>query len=109
MPTLLTLRTARRDDGTPVLIATGEIDLSNVDDFEKALSTAAAGAVRQGATLTVDLSAVEYLDSSAINVLYAEARNIETVIAHPLLVTILEVSGLSQLVAVESPPSVAER
>ena len=34
MPTSLTLDTARRDDGKLVLIAAGEIDLSNIDAFD---------------------------------------------------------------------------
>ena len=40
MPTSLTLDTARNDDGKLVLIAAGEIDLSNIDAFDQALATA---------------------------------------------------------------------
>ena len=40
MPTALTLGTARSSDGVLVLTATGEIDLSNVDSFDDALTTA---------------------------------------------------------------------
>ena len=64
MSTSLTLDTARRDDGTLVLIAAGEIDLSNIDAFNQALTTASTEAAGSGGTLTVDLSAVEYLDSA---------------------------------------------
>lgn len=55
MTTPLTLSTERRGDGRPVLIAVGEIDMSNVDAFASALREA----VGAGDTLTVDLSAVE--------------------------------------------------
>ncbi len=63
MATPLSLTTDRRDDGTFVVTATGEIDLSNIDSFADALDGGRTGA--DGATLTVDLSGVEYLDSGA--------------------------------------------
>ena len=46
MPTSLTLDTARSVDGGFVLIAAGEIDLSNVERFSQALATAVAEDVR---------------------------------------------------------------
>jgi anti-anti-sigma factor len=107
MPTSLTLDTARCNDGKPVLIAAGEIDLSNIDAFNRALSAAISAAVSSGETLTVDLSAVEYLDSAAINVLFARADDIR-LIAHPLLIPILTISGLAELVAVETASPTAE-
>ena len=100
IPTMLTLDTARCSEGKPLLIAAGEIDLSNVDVFDQALSAATAEAVGSGETLTVDLSAVEYLDSAAINILFTRADHIR-VIANPLLMPVLKISGLSELVAVE--------
>ena len=75
MPTSLTLDTARSDDGRLVLIAAGEIDLSNIDTFNQALTTASRrDCSSSGETLTVDLSAVEYLDSAAINALVHPRR-----------------------------------
>ena len=108
MPTSLTLDTARRNDGTPVLIAVGEIDLSNIDALNQALTTATAEAASSGGTLTVDLSAVEYLDSAAINALFAHADHIR-IIAHPLLMSILTISGLTELLTIEPAPPTAER
>jgi anti-anti-sigma factor len=107
MPTSLTLGTARRN-GTVVLTATGEIDLSNIAAFNKALRTATIEAGCDGGTLTVDLSAVEYLDSAAINALFARADDIR-LIAHPLVMPILAVSGITELVAVEPAPRPTER
>jgi anti-anti-sigma factor len=106
MFTSLTLDTAHRNDGKLVLIAAGEIDLSNIEEFDHALSAATTEAVGSGATLTVDLSAVEYLDSSAINALFMRADHID-VIAHPILMPILAISGLSELVIIESAPPTA--
>ena len=99
MPTSLTLDTARCNGGNLVLIAAGEIDLSNIDAFNQALTTATTEAASSGGTLTVDLSAVEYLDSAAINALFARADHIH-LIAHPLLMSILTISGLTELVTI---------
>jgi len=104
MTTPLTLDTTRGDDGRIVLIAEGEIDQSNIDAFSRALATATAEAARDGETVTVDFSAVEYLDSSAINALYASAEHIK-LIAHPLLRRILTVSGITELTTIELPPA----
>ncbi|GFG67959.1 anti-anti-sigma factor [Mycobacterium kubicae] len=107
MPTSLTLDTARCNDGNVVLVAAGEIDLSNIDAFDQALSAATTDATNSGGRFTVDLSAVEYLDSAAINALFARADHIH-VIAHPLLMSILRMSGLTELVPIDVAPQTAE-
>ena len=107
MTTSLTLDTARRNDGQLVLTAAGEIDMSNIDAFDQALDAAAAEAVDGGGRVTVDLSAIDYLDSSAINALFARADHIH-LIAHPLLIPVLNISGLAELVTVEPAPPPAE-
>jgi anti-anti-sigma factor len=104
MPTSLTFDTARRSDDKLVLTAVGEIDLSNIDAFNQALSAAGTEAASSGGTLTVDLSAIEYLDSAAINALYARAGQIH-VIAHPILMSVLTMSGLTELITVEPASS----
>jgi anti-anti-sigma factor len=107
MPTSLTLDTARSNDGKLVLIAAGEIDLSSIDAFNQTLTTATTEAVSSGGTFTVDLSAVEYLDSAAINALFVRADRIR-LIAHPLLMSVLTISGLAELVTVEPAPPTAQ-
>ena len=99
MPSLLTLETARSEAGELVLLAAGEIDLSNIDAFNQALAAATAEA--DGGRFTVDLSAVEYLDSAAINALFTHADHIQ-LISHPLLVSALTMSGLAELVTIET-------
>jgi hypothetical protein len=64
-------------------------------------------AASSGGTLTADLSAVEYLDSGAINALFARADHIN-LIAHPLLMSTLTTSGLTELVTIEPAPPTAE-
>ena len=97
MATPLTINADRRGDAT-VLIATGEIDLSNVEAFDAALVDAAAG---RETSVTVDLSGIEYLDSGGINVLFAHAERIH-VIANPILMSVLKISGLTDVASVES-------
>ena len=86
-----------------MLVATGEIDLSNIDTFAQAIDDATRGA-GSGETVTVDLSAVEYLDSGGINVLFTYADHIR-VIVKPLLMPVLKISGLSELTTVEAAPA----
>lgn len=99
MATPLSISTVRREGGSLVLTATGEIDLSNVDTFAGALADASSE--RDEASVTVDLSAVEYLDSGGINVLFAHANRIR-VIANPILMPVLKICGLADVAPVES-------
>jgi anti-anti-sigma factor len=101
MTTPLTISVDRRDGGALALVAVGEIDLSNVHTFSRALEDAIADS--NGATVTVDLSAVDYLDSGGINVLFTCADHIH-VIVKPLLVPVLTISGLTELTTVEPAP-----
>ncbi len=100
MPTPLSISTDRRADGTSVLIAQGEVDLSNINVFAQALNDAASS----GETVTVDLTAVEYVYSGAINALFDHLAHIGRIIAHPFLIPALTVSGLTQLATVERNP-----
>jgi anti-anti-sigma factor len=101
MSTPLSVRIDRAADGQLVLFATGEIDASNVADFTNALN---AGTDGDADTLTVDLSAVEYLDSAAINALAPHAESLQ-IIANPVLMRVLTVSGLAELAKIR-PASV---
>ncbi len=105
MATPLTLNTDRDAAGGPRVVAVGEIDLSNVDVFSEALA-AASGGTRS--PITVDMSAVKYLDSAGINVLFDHADEVDRLhlIVHPFLVRVLTITGLSEIATVE-PASVA--
>ncbi|MGP4058430.1 STAS domain-containing protein [Mycobacterium sp. 4D054] len=102
MPTELTLEIIRRPDGAVAVVASGEIDLSNVDALKRTLATATAEADDSGAPLVADLGAVEYADSAAISVLSAHAEQIDTLIVHPLLRTVFAISGLGELITIET-------
>jgi anti-anti-sigma factor len=106
MTTPLTVNTDRRADGALALVATGEIDLSNVRTFANALNDAIAS--NSGEKLTVDLSGVDYLDSGGINVLFACVDHIRLIV-RPLLIPVLTISGLTELASVEPAPPRADR
>ena len=99
MATRLTINADRHEDGAAVLTVAGEIDLTNIEAFGAALDDACSDGQR--ATVTVDLSDVEYLDSGGINVLFAHANDIH-VIANPILMPVLKISGLTDVASVES-------
>lgn len=107
MPTSLTLDTVRGNDSQLVLMAVGEIDLSNVETFTRALTAAITETAGSPGKLTVDLGAVEYLDSAAINVLFNYAEHIHLIV-RPLLIRVLTVSGLTELTTVEPASPKAE-
>ncbi|GAA2642212.1 STAS domain-containing protein [Paractinoplanes durhamensis] len=97
MSTALTFTTSRRPDGAVVLTATGEVDMSNAGAF----ATALAGA-RQTAADTpfvVDLTAVEYLDSAGLSVLFPHVEHLH-LIANPLLAPVLTIAGLDDVTTI---------
>ncbi len=104
MTTPLSLNVDRLEDGSLTLLATGEIDLSNVGMFAHAIGDAIAER-GDGEAVTVDLSAVDYLDSGGINVLFTFADHIRLIVK-PLLMPVLTISGLTEMAPVEAaqPP-----
>jgi anti-anti-sigma factor len=87
--------------GEPATVrAAGDIDLTNVGQFQAALDQAAAAS----SAITVDLTAVSYCDSAAIRALFGAARRARLTIqvssAGPISTTLLKVSGLDQVATV---------
>jgi anti-sigma B factor antagonist len=95
MATWLELSTRRGPDGTAVVTAVGEIDMSNAAKFRDALSQAAAA----GDPVVVDLTRVEYLDSAGLHALFTHTPGLR-LIASPLLAPVLAISGLSDVTSV---------
>ena len=83
-----------------VVRACGDIDLTNVGQFQVALDQAAA----TSSVITADLTAVTYCDSATIRALFLAARQARLTIkvstAGPMNETLLKVSGLDQIAAV---------
>jgi anti-anti-sigma factor len=93
MTSPLTLTAGTRDDGGPVLAATGEIDMSNSTELADALR---AVLQEDGRPVLVDLTGVGYLDSAGLTVLLTHASDIE-ILATPLLAPVLTICGLTDL------------
>jgi anti-sigma B factor antagonist len=81
-----------------VVTVTGEIDMATAPELREAI---AAADLRQG-RLVVDLSAVTFLDSAGVAVLFDHAAHgLELIITPGSLITVvLEVTGLTQAVTV---------
>ncbi len=93
MTTPLTLSTDRRPDGSQVLTADGEIDMSNAAQLGDALAQTGDGPV------VVDLTSVGYLDSAGLTVLFTHADHIELIVTS-LLAPVLTICGLSEITQV---------
>jgi anti-sigma B factor antagonist len=82
-----------------IVRAVGDIDLTNVGQFQAALHRAAASGA-----ITADLTAVTYCDSAAIRALFIAARHarltIQVAAAGPINETLLRVSGLDQIATI---------
>ena len=80
--------------------AAGDIDLTNVGQFQAALDQAAAAA----SAITVDMTAVTYCDSATIRALFIATRQarltIQVSTAGPVTATLLKISGLDQVATV---------
>jgi anti-anti-sigma factor len=99
MRTPVTVSTGRGADGQLVVLATGELDMSNIDAFNRALADALTQAA--GGPVQVDLRGVEYLDSGALNTLFAHADRVH-VLANPIVMPVLTVSGLTDVTRVDA-------
>ena len=87
--------------GEPATVrAAGDIDLTNVGQFQAALDQAAA----TSSGITADLTAVTYCDSATIRALFVAAGKARLTIqvgtTGPITDTLLKVSGLDQVATV---------
>ena len=83
----------------PVVTASGDIDLANVNEFQDVLNSAAAVC----AAITVDLSDVSYCDSAAVRALFAVAATTKLRLIVPVtgpIITLLSISGLDRVATV---------
>jgi anti-sigma B factor antagonist len=83
----------------PVVTASGDIDLANVNEFSDVLTRAAA----DSDAITVDLSDVTYCDSAAVRALFAVAATTKLGLIVPAsgpIMTLLRISGLDRVATV---------
>ena len=84
---------------SPVVTATGDIDLANVGEFQDVLTKAAA----DSDSITVDLSEVSYCDSATVRALFAAAATSKLALIVPAegpITTLLGISGLDRVATV---------
>ena len=83
----------------PVVTATGDIDLANVNEFSEVLNRAAA----DSDAISVDLADVTYCDSAAVRALFAVAATTKLGLIVPAtgpILTLLSISGLDRVATV---------
>jgi anti-anti-sigma factor len=102
--TPLTVTPGTGPGGRPQLTVAGEIDLGNAQVLARALEGLKEPDEPESpaATVLLDLTEVEYLDSAGIGVLFAHAERLE-IVAPPLLRPVLTYSGLADLAQVRAP------
>jgi anti-sigma B factor antagonist len=105
------LRVSSRSQGDQTIVAlSGEIDLYTAPRLQSELATALAG--RDPALIVVDMSGVEFCDSTGMNVLlaahrHAKERGGELTLAAPRAAVrkILQVTGLESVFTVRDDPA----
>ena len=90
--------TLRKIDDTPVVTLTGEVDISNVADFQRALAAAPVEDL-----IVVDMSDVEFLDSTALaalvrfrNASVARGGSVTLVIGSPLVRRVFDITNFDR-------------
>jgi anti-anti-sigma factor len=85
------------EGGTPVISIVGELDLSNMGQAKAAIDAALTS---QAQRLILELSELEYMDSSGLALLAAaarQAREIELRDPSPMVRRLIEMTGLDQV------------
>jgi anti-anti-sigma factor len=91
--------TSNSDGPRVVLVVTGEIDLTNVDAFRRAVAATADG----GGGLVLDLQGVRYLDSAGVAALFRQAARVRLeVIVNDLVAPVLRLSALDDVATVRT-------
>lgn len=88
--------TGASGDEPPVVTATGDIDLANVNEFADVMAKAAVSTD----AITVDLSRVSYCDSAAVRALFSVAASTKlnlVIRSSGPIKTLLSVSGLDRV------------
>lgn len=93
-------------DGVPIVAVSGEIDVATAPPLRERLQAQSASGP---ATLIVDLSAVTFLDSTALGVLVGALKrcreaggNLPLVITEPRILKVFEITGLTDVFPIHS-------
>lgn len=107
----LTIDLVLRDEDHTTLRLTGEIDMSTAPDLRAA---ALAAIHHHGPNLNLDLSRVEFMDSTGLEALISTRRRanleggrVRLIDPGHTVLRVLEVSGVVSLFQIDEPPDVA--
>jgi anti-anti-sigma factor len=93
--------TGTDDSGAPLVVVSGELDMSNADSLQRAVAAITADRPQR---LVFDLSGVRFMDSAGIAVLVAaaaEAGKVQLRSPSPIVRRVVELTGLSDILAME--------
>jgi anti-sigma B factor antagonist len=102
------LRTEILDAGVPVVRVTGELDISTVAQLVRVIGAAASGAAVKPPRLVVDLTALEFCDSTGLRALIGAVKEVHVLGGKAVLAVapagmldhLLELSGLREFLRV---------
>jgi anti-anti-sigma factor len=94
-----------KENGSVVVSLSGEVDVSNAESVQTGIERATAGADR----IVIDLTAIEFFDSSALRLLKqlstdAVAANVPFIVVAPpnsIARSVLDITSMSEELAVE--------
>lgn len=97
----ITIDTSVAQDGTPVVVLAGELDISNAATLEATVTSITADRPRR---LIFDLSDLSFMDSAGIAVLIGAAAKIDEITLRnpsPVVRRVVELTGLSKVLPTE--------
>ena len=94
-----------KENGSVLVSLSGEVDLSNVESVRTGIERATVGAER----IVIDLTAIEYFDSSGLRLLkqlstHAAGANVPLIVVAPpnsVARSVLDITSMSEELAVE--------
>ena len=94
-----------KENGSVLVSLSGEVDLSNVESVRTGIERATVGAER----IVIDLTAIEYFDSSGLRLLkqlstHAAGANVALIVVAPpnsVARSVLDITSMSEELAVE--------
>ena len=101
-PAALGIATSADAAGSPVISVSGDLDISNADALEAAVSSVTA---TRPAHLTFDLSALRFIDSAGIAVLLHASSRVKDVrlrTPSPAVRRVVELTGLGEVFPIEA-------
>jgi len=91
----LAIEQSADEDGNPVIVLRGELDISSADTVRETLSSVLASRPER---LVFELGELAFIDSSGIAVLVLASNNVDAVELHhtqPIVSRIVELTGLT--------------